>query len=86
MTSATTVSSGDSHSIAADRHHHQRQQPGGQRHHGQQRLHQLQVGDGPGDHLAGAQRVLALPVQPLHRGEDLAAQVVLHVSASRPAR
>ena len=79
MTSATTVSSGDSQSIAATDDHHGGQVAGGQRHHRQQRLHQLQVGDRPGDDLAGAQRVLALPVQPLHRGEHLAAQVVLHV-------
>ena len=59
------------------RHDDQRHQAGGQRRHRQQRLHQLQVGDGPGDHLPGAQRVLALPVQPLHRGEQLAPQVVL---------
>ena len=85
MTSATTVSSGDSQSIAATETTHHGEHADRQRHHRQQRLHQLQVGDGPGDHLAGAQRVLALPVQPLHRAEDLPAQVVLHATA-RAAR
>ncbi len=57
-----------------------------QRHDRQQALQQLQVGDRPRDHLAGAQRVLPLAVEPLHGREDLAAQVVLHVQGEPPAQ
>ena len=78
-TSATTVSSGESHSIAADRHDDEHHRAERERHHRQQRLHELQVGDRARHDLAGAQRVLPLAVEALHGGEDLPAQVVLHV-------
>jgi hypothetical protein len=59
-----------------DDEHHRTQR---QRRHRQQCLHQLQVGDRARHDLAGAQRVLPLAVEALHRGEHLAPQVVLHV-------
>ena len=57
-TSATSVSSGDSHSIAPTRRRAAPARAERQRDHRQQPLHQLQVGDRPRDDLAGAQRVL----------------------------
>ena len=50
-----------------------------ERHDRQEALQEVEVGDRAGDDLAGAQRVLPLAVEPLDGGEDLAAQVVLHV-------
>ena len=50
-----------------------------ERHDRQEALQEVEVGDRAGHHLAGAQRVLPLAVEPLDGGEDLTAQVVLHV-------
>ena len=84
-TSAIRVSSGDSHSIAAERGDREHHRADRQRHHEQQALHQLQVGDRAGHDLAGAQRVLLGAVEPLHRAEHLLAQVVLHVEGEPAA-
>ena len=65
MTSDATVSSGESHSMIAERDDQQHQRARDQRHHPQQALHQLQVGDGARDDLPGAQRVLLRPVEAL---------------------
>ena len=54
-------------------------------HHGQQALDHREVGDGPADHLAGVQLVLAGAVQPGQRGEELGAQVVLDVQGEPAA-
>ena len=63
----------------AHRHHHEHDRAERQRHHRQQPLQELQVGDGAGDDLPGADGVLPLTVEPLDGGEHLAAQVVLDV-------
>ena len=52
---------------------------GQRRNEGQQTLHQAHVADRPADHLPGLQGILRGAVQSLQRGEDVTAQVVLHV-------
>ncbi len=47
--------------------------------HGDEALHHLQVTDGAGDQLAGAELVLSGAVQSLQGTEDVLPQVVLHV-------
>ena len=73
------MSSGESHSMAASDTTTSDAVAQRERHDRQQALHEVEVGDGAGDHLPGAQRVLPLAVEPLDGGEHLAAQVVLHV-------
>ena len=78
-TSATRVSSGDSHSMATSDTTKSTQLPSASGTIDSRPCTSLQVGDRPGHHLPGAQRVLPLAVEPLDGGEDLTAQVVLHV-------
>ena len=51
----------------------------GQRNHGEQTLHELEVGDGSGDDLAGPDLVLFTAVEALQGGEKREPQVVLDV-------
>ena len=72
-----TVSSGESHSMIADRDDQLPERARHQRDHPQQALDLLQVGVGARDDLPGAQGVLLGPVEARDRAEHAAAQVVL---------
>ncbi len=69
-----------------ERRHDEHDRPERQRRDLQEPLQQVQVRDRAGHDLARAQRVLALPVEPGDRGEDLPAQVVLDVEGEPAAQ